>query len=71
MTKVTIQLTDDLKAALDEIGRQKHRPVEEVLRALIENALFLQQMRQLRQELRPYAEAAGFRTDDDVFKAVS
>ena len=71
MSNLTIQLPDSLRASLDEIGRRQHRPVEEVARQMIEKALFLDRLRQMRQELRPYAQAAGFNNDEDVFKAVS
>ncbi len=30
-----------------------------------------EELRSLRERLRPYAEAKGFLTDEDVFKAVS
>ena len=71
MTDLTIQIPDALRASLAEIGQRKHRPVEEVAREMLEKALWLERLRRLRQELRPYAQSAGFQTDDDVFKAVS
>ena len=71
MTRITLDIPDSLRTSLDELGRQKHLPVEELAREMLEKALILERFRQLRQELRPYAQAAGFNTDEDVFKAVS
>jgi predicted transcriptional regulator len=71
MGKVTVEIPDDLQASLDAISRDRQRPTEDILRDMIERAVALDQFRKLRLELRPYAEAAGVKTDDDVFKAVS
>jgi len=71
MTKFTIQLDDALGEKLNAISRREQRPVDAIVSELVEKALAVQQLRQLRQELRPYAETAGFKSDEDVFRAVS
>ena len=71
MGKMTIQLPDPLQARLEQISRTTGRPVEEVASEMVEKAMSLERLRELRRELRPYAEQAGFRTDEDVFRAVS
>jgi hypothetical protein len=71
VSNLIIAIPDSLRASLDEIGRQKDRPIEDVALEMLEKALFLERFRQLRQEFRPYAQKAGFQTDEDVFKAIS
>ncbi len=71
MSELTIQLPDSILASLDELSRQRRCTTEQVVRDMLEKALYLERLRQLRQELRPYARAAGFKTDEDVFKAIS
>jgi len=71
MGKMTLQLPDPVQARLEQLSRDTGRPVEEVAQDMLEKAMFLERLRGVRRELRPYAEQAGFRGDDDVFRAVS
>ena len=71
MGKMTIQLPDPVQARLEQLSRESGRSVEELAQDMLEKAVRLERMRELRRELRPYAEQAGFHTDDDVFRAVS
>jgi phosphoribosylanthranilate isomerase len=42
-----------------------------VVRESLRRYLDLEQLREIREQLRPHAEAAGVLTDEDIFKAVS
>ena len=71
MAAVTIRIPAELEAKLKKVCRQQNRSASDVLRESLRRYLVSEQLRQMREELRPYARAAGFVTDEDVFKAVS
>ena len=67
---ISISLPEDLKAELDEAGRVEGVSRSDVVREAVREYLFIKRFRALRQELIPYAEAAGVFTDEDVFRSV-
>ncbi len=67
---ISISLPEDLKAELDEAVRVEGVSRSDVVREAVREYLFIKRFRALRQELIPYAEAAGVLTDEDVFRAV-
>ena len=67
---ISISLPEDLKAELDEAVRVEGVSRSDVVREAVREYLFIKRFRALRQELIPYAEAAGVVTDEDVFHAV-
>lgn len=71
MTTVTIRIPEGLRKNLEKLCKQQKRSSSDVVRESLRTYLALEEMNQLREKLRPHAEAAGFLTDDDVFKAVS
>ena len=66
---ISISLPEDLKAELDEAVRLEGVSRSDVVREAVREYLFIRRFRALRQELIPYAEAAGVFTDEDVFRA--
>lgn len=71
MSTLTLRIPDDLKQQLELISRQQQRPASELVRESLRQYVAQEELRLLRAKLRPYAEAAGFLTDEDVFEAVS
>jgi predicted transcriptional regulator len=71
MSALTIRLPDDLQARLDKLCKRQHRSASDVVRESLRRYLIAEQLREVRDELRPYAEASGYLTDEDIFKAVS
>jgi len=67
---ISISLPEDLKAELDEAVSVEGVSRSDVVREAVREYLFIRRFRALRQELIPYAEAAGVFTDEDVFRAV-
>ena len=67
---ISISLPEDLKAELDDAVRVEGVSRSDVVREAVREYLFIRRFRALRQELIPYAEAAGVFTDEDVFRAV-
>ena len=71
MGALTIRLDDDLERKLDEFCRETGRNRSEVMREALRRQLALATFRRLRKQVIPYAEAAGYFTDDDVFRDIS
>ncbi|MBI5725314.1 MAG: ribbon-helix-helix protein, CopG family [Planctomycetes bacterium] len=71
MNALTVRIPTELQKELDRLCKREHRSSSEVVRESLRRYIAQEQLRQARQKLRPYAEAKGFLTDEDVFKAVS
>lgn len=71
MNTLTIRLPDDLRADLKKISRAQNKPVSDVVRESIRRYVAVESFRVLRRKVLPFAEAQGFLTDEDVFKAIS
>ena len=71
MNAFTIRIPKELAKKLERICKRQHRSTSEVVRESLRRYLDLEQLREIREQLRPHAEAAGVLTDEDVFKAVS
>jgi len=71
MGSLTVRIPEQLEQQLELLCKQQQRSTSEVLRESLRQYISQAQLRLLREQLRPYAEARGFLTDEDVFKAVS
>jgi predicted transcriptional regulator len=71
MTTLTIRLDDKLDRELARAARQSGRAKSEIAREAVRRELSLRKFRELRRELAPYGDAAGWLTDEDVFRDVS
>ena len=71
MNTLPIRIPKDLRKKLEKLSKQQRRSTSDVVRESLRRYLAQEQLRQIREKLRPYAEARGFLTDEDVFKAVS
>jgi predicted transcriptional regulator len=71
MTALTIRIPEKLSKQLRKLCREQERSVSEVVRESLRRYLAVEEMDQIRRKLRPYAEAQGIFTDEDVFRVVS
>lgn len=71
MSNLTVRIPEQLRKDLKQICRRQHRPVSDLVRDSLRRYVAQEELRRLRQNLRPHAEARGFLTDEDIFKAVS
>ena len=71
MGAMTIRLPQDLQRKLQKLCRERHRSTSDVVRESIRRYIAAEQLREVREKLRPYAEAQGIFTDEDVFELVS
>lgn len=68
---LTIKLPDDSGQTLEELGRRQRRSAEDVAEDILQRALAVARWRQSREQLQSRAEAAGFRSEDDILDAIS
>jgi predicted transcriptional regulator len=68
---LTIRLDPELERQLAQVAKRSGRSRSEVVRDALRRQLAIAQFRDLRRRLMPLAEAAGYLTDEDVFRDVS
>lgn len=71
MGTLTIRLDRDLEKQLNALAKATKRQKSEIVRDALRRELALERFRRLRAAALPLAEAAGYLTDEDVFRAVS
>ncbi|MCY2929756.1 MAG: ribbon-helix-helix domain-containing protein [Planctomycetota bacterium] len=71
MKTITVRISRELQKRLDALCRRERRSRSDVVRDALRRYIALERLRPVRRALGPYAEARGFLTDEDVFKAVS
>ena len=70
-TTLNVRIPTELKRQLEALSRRQHRPSSEVVRESLRRYIAAEQIAALRKMTVPLAEAQGFITDDDVFRAIS
>ena len=68
---LTIRIPDDLEKQLDELSRQEHVPVSELVRDSLYRFLAVRRFQRLRARTLPFAESQGLLTDEDIFREIS
>jgi len=68
---VTIRLDTRMQKLLDRACKETGRTRSDILRTALERQLAVLRFEQLRRRVVPFAEAAGYLTDDDIFRSIS
>lgn len=68
---LTIRLEPELERRLAEAAERTGKSRSELVREALRRQLALEQFQELRRRIMPFAEAAGYLTDEDVFRDVS
>jgi predicted transcriptional regulator len=71
MSTLNVRIPERLRRELEKVAKSEDRPVSEVVRDSLRRYVAVQRFRALRKKTLPFAEAQGFLTDDDIFKAIS
>ena len=71
MATLTIRVDDKLEHQLASLARQSGRNRSDIVRDALRRQLAIESFDQLRKKTAPFAEAAGYLTDEDVFRDVS
>ena len=68
---LTIRLDPELEKRLERAAERSGRTRSDIAREALRRQLALTQFEELRKRMMPFAEAAGYLTDEDVFRDVS
>jgi predicted transcriptional regulator len=70
-TTLNVRIPAELKRQLETLSRRQHRAASDLVRESLRRYIATEQVAALRKMTVPLAEAQGFITDDDIFKAIS
>jgi len=70
-TTLTIRLPEELKQTLQSLCKAENKALSDLVRESLNNYLTVKRFRALRSKALPFAEAAGYLTDDDVFELLT
>ena len=68
---LTIRIDRELEKQLERVAKRSGRTRSDIAREALRRQLALTQFEELRKRMMPFAEAAGYLTDEDVFRDVS
>jgi predicted DNA-binding protein len=68
---LSVSLPDKMAVELDCLARETGRNKSDIVKESLGEFLWENRFRRIKKRLSPKAKAAGFITDDDVFKAIS
>ncbi|SOD88722.1 antitoxin [Spirosoma fluviale] len=71
MTVVSVELDDKLAGELKQISESLQTSEVDLIKKAVDNFLRQQRMDRIRAEIKPYAEAAGFLTEEDIYREIS
>ena len=71
MATLTIDVPEDMNARIREICGRRGCTLEEALRDVLRRWIALEQFRKDADEVRRFAEAAGFRSEEDILESTS
>ena len=68
---LSVSLPDKMAVELDVLAKATGRNKSDIVKESLGGFLWENRFRRIKKRLSPKAKAAGFITDDDVFKAIS
>ena len=71
MGTLTIRIDDKLENDLDQLAKSQHRTKSDLAREMLRKRVAVERFRALRRKALPLAEAAGYLSDEDVFRDIS
>jgi predicted transcriptional regulator len=71
MGTLTIRIDQQLENDLERLARTQHRTKSDLAREMLRKRVAVERFRELRRRALPFAEAAGYVSDEDIFRDVS
>ena len=71
MGTLTIRIDEQLERDLDKLAKSLHLTKSDLAREMLRKRIAVERFRELRRKALPLAEAAGYVTDEDVFRDIS
>jgi len=63
---ITIRVDDDVKQMLNTFAEKSNTRKREIVNKALRHYIYLQEIKNVRKELKPYAEAWGFYKEEDI-----
>ncbi len=70
-TQYAVPVEPQVFALLEQTSREEHRDKSEIVSDLIRRHALLQQMMKMQEVFEPLARAAGYNSEEDIFRDVS
>ncbi len=71
MGTLTIRIDDELENDLDQLAKALHRTKSDLARDMLRKRVAVEKFRELRRQALPLAEAAGYISDEDIFREIT
>jgi len=71
MATLTVRITEGMEQQLNVLAEKRGMSRSDVVRDILQRQLAVEAFREIRRELMPYAAAAGYLTDEDIFRDFS
>ncbi len=71
MGTLTIRIDEQLENDLERIAHAQHRTKSELAREMLRKRVAVERFREIRRRALPLAEAAGYISDEDIFRDIS
>jgi len=71
MGTLTIRIDDELENDLEQLAKSQHRTKSDLVREMLRKRVAVERFRELRRKALPLAEAAGYVSDEDIFRDIS
>jgi predicted transcriptional regulator len=71
MATLTIRIDEALESSLEQLAKSQHRTKSDLAREMLRKRVAVERFRELRRKALPLAEAAGYLTDEDIFRDIS
>jgi len=71
MATLTMRIDDRMETELSKLAEATHRTKSDLAREMLRRQIAIRRFQDLRAKVVPYAEAAGYLTDEDVFRDAS
>lgn len=71
MTVVAVKLDDNVFRDLEEASSTSNLPSDEMISRIVKNYLHVEKMNKIRRQLKGTAEAAGFFSEEDIYREIS
>ena len=71
MGTLTIRIDEQLENDLERLATTQHRTKSDLAREMLRKRIAVERFRELRRKALPLAEAAGYVSDEDIFRDVS
>lgn len=68
---ISVSLPEEMASKLDKVAKESGRTKSEIIKESLRAYLWEERFTKLRRNLSKKAKAAGFVTDEDIFKVVS